>query len=405
MSNYNLLFIINKIFNLINDYYKEKKNFFDILIDKSKNNLIDCNDVKVNEYLMMILIFLFIIKIILIIYYILNNVYNYIQLSIFFYFKNNKRLIDSPLFNQIINIYYLNDYLSFDYMFLSFILIPIFTLLFIYFFEEKSNLKNNFNLLKIFCIIIIFIGTLYFIINYNNITNLGKRVNSINNLIYNNINIDFINSENFCNYLNKKNDYDYKFSYGKCNNLSNNISISKLYNYIKKITLEIGQTIAPIQNITINNFKLLKDKNGILYKDKIKTAFFTFQLIKYYIDNDLEDEAKDFFSTFNLLFLKKTNNIIRTKINPVLYLRYDDIILFNKILEYNNEMNNSFGGNKNIYNYIYKEYMLIQNNVQNIVIDIYNICVYKLISIYVYYFIIFLIMLFIIIYYIYNHLK
>lgn len=401
----NLLEILNKIFILINNYYKEKTDFFDILIKNFKDYDISCKDTKVNEYLMKILIFIFIIFIILIVYYIILNVYNYFMLSIFFYFKNNKRLIDSPLFKQIINIYYFNDLLSFDYTLISFLLLPIFSIIFINYFEKITNIKNNFYLLKIFCYIITIIGIIYFILNYRNINNLGKRVNTINNIIYDNINIDFINSENFCNYLNKKNEYDYNFTYGKCNNLSNNISISKLYNYIKKITLEIGQKVAPIQNITVDNFKNLKDKNGILYKDKIKTAFFTFQIIKYYIDNDLEEEAKDFFSTFNLLFLKKTNNVIRTKINPVLYLRYDDIILFNKILEYNNEMDNSFGGNKDIYNFIYKEYNLIQNNVQNIVVDIYNICVYKLISIYIYFFIIFIILFFIIIYYIYNNLK
>ena len=65
----------------------------------------------------------------------------------------------------------------------------------------------------------------------------------------------------------------------------------------------------------------------------------------------------------------------------------------------------SFGNNKEIYNYIYKEYNIIQTNVQNIVIDIYNICSYKLISIYVYYIIIFVIFVLIVIYYIYSHIK
>ena len=75
----------------------------------------------------------------------------------------------------------------------------------------------------------------------------------------------------------------------------------------------------------------------------------------------------------------------------------------NKFLNPNN-MENSFGGNKDIYNYIYKEYNSIQTNVQNIVVDIYNICSYKLISVYVYYIIIFILFILLIIYYIYNHI-
>ena len=203
----------------------------------------------------------------------------------------------------------------------------------------------------------------------------------------------------------KKSVYDYDFKYGKCNDISKNISINKLYNYIKKQTLDISQNVAPIINITVDNFKLLKDKNGVLYKDKIISAFFTFQLIKYYIDNDLEDEAKDFFSTFNLLYLQHTGNFLRTRINPILYLRHDQLIINERILEYDSNMSISFSDNKDIYNYVYKEYNSIQTNVQNIVIDIYNICSYKLLSIYVYYIIIFVIFVLIVIYYIYSHIK
>jgi hypothetical protein len=123
------------------------------------------------------------------------------------------------------------------------------------------------------------------------------------------------------------------------------------------------------------------------------------------MDNDLHEEAKNFFSTFNLLYLHKSTNILRTRINPILYLRYDDLIIFNKLYEYNPQMEASFGGNKDLYNYVYKEYNNIQNNVQNIVIDIYNICSYKLISIYVYYFILFLILLILVSIYIYYNLK
>jgi len=404
MNNYFIISVIKPITKLISNYYENKKDFFKLLIDTSKDKNYFCENKRFSEYGIYILIIFFIITILWLFYDLFTNVYRYYQLSIFFYFKNDKRLVDSPLFAQIKNLWYVNEYFSIDFMFLLFLSTQLFILIKIKIFESITNKTGIFKSTILLNYLILIIGILYFAFVYKNLTNLGMRVNTINSLIYDNINVDFINSEDICNYLLKKNVYDYDFKYGKCNDITRNISISKLYNYIKKQTLDIGETIAPIQNITIENFKLLKDKNGVLYKNKIISAFFTFQLIKYYIDNDLEEEAKEFFSTFNLLYLKNTGNFLRTRINPILYLRHDQIIINERILEYNSEMDISFGGNKDIYNYIFKEYNVIQTNMQNLVVDIYNICSYKLISVYVYYIIIFIIFILIVCYYIYNHI-
>jgi hypothetical protein len=406
MDNYNYnyitLKIINPIIKLIKDYYNNKEYFFKLLISIASNSKFFCENKRFSEYGIYFLICFFVITVLWLFYDLFINVYKYYQLSIFFYFKQDKRLVDSPLFAQIKNLWYVNDYFSIDFMFILFLSTPFFILIKLYVFEKITGITTSFNSTKILNYAILIIGFIYFLIVYKNLANLGARVNMINALVYNNINVDFIHSEKFCNYLLKKSVYDYDFKYGKCNDLSRNISISKLFNYIKKQVIDIGQRIAPISNITIDNFKTLKDKNGVYYKDKIISAFFTYQLIKYYIDNDLEDEAKDFFSTFNLLYLKNTGNFLRTRINPILYLRHDHIIINERLLEYDNNMENSFNGNKDIYNYIYKEYNSIQTNVQNIVVDIYNICSYKLISVYVYYIIIFIIFILLIIYYIYN---
>lgn len=402
--------IMKKVGYLMYYYYKDKKTFFDGIIKESKDHPYFCSDnkeetklAKLSVYTTKFLIFILIISMLWLIYDVIVNVYNYFQLSIFLYFKNDKRLGDSPLFKQITHIYYINDYISFDYVFLLFATTPIFILIKLHYLEKLSNDKTQFTYIKILNYAIIIIGIIYFIVVYKNISNLGKRINTINNLIYNNINTDFIHSEKFCNYLLKNTDYDYDFIYGKCNNLNANIGIAKLYSYIQKITVDITQNVAPIQNITIEKFKDLRDKNGKLYKDKIISALFTYQIITYYMDNDLHKEAKDFFSAFNLLYLQKTTNIMRTRINPILYLRYEELIIFNKLYEYNSQMDTVFGGNKDIYNYIYKEYNTIQNNVQNIIIDIYNICSYKLISIYVYYFIILIVLIIIIIIHFYKN--
>jgi hypothetical protein len=383
MSNryYNYSLIINALSNLFKIYYNEKKDFFANIIKNNKYNALFCKlHPLLSEYVLKGLIYILIISLLWLLYDILYNVYLYFKLSIYLYFKNDKRLIDSPLFKQITHIYYFNDYFSIDYMFFLFATTPLFILLKLYVMELENNGVSVFNYTKILNYAIMIVAVIYYILIYRNISNLGKRINTINNIIYNNINSDFIYSQKFCNYLNKHNDYDYDFIYGKCNDLNKNIGISKLYNYIQKEILDITQTIAPIQNITIDKFKELRDKNGKLYKDKLISALFTYQIIKYYMDNDLHEEAKDFFSTFNLLYLNKTTNIMRTRINPILYLRYDDLIIFNKLYEYNENMETSFGGNKDLYNYVYKEYNIIQNNVQNIVIDIYNICSYKLYS-------------------------
>jgi len=405
MNDNYLSFLFNALNKLLNDYYKEKEYFFRLLIKIGSENKLFCENKRFSEVSIYLLIIFFVVTILWLFYDLFNNVYKYFQLSIYYYFKNDKRLADSPLFAQIKNLWYVNDYFTIDLMFLFFMSTPFFILIKLYFFEKMTGINNNFISTKNLNYAILIVGIIYFLIVYKHLSNLGTRINSINSLIYNNINVDFINSENFCNYLLKKSVYDYDFKYGKCNDMSKNISINKLYNYIKKQTFDISQTVAPIINITVDNFKVLKDKNGVLYKDKIISAFFTFQLIKYYIDNDLEDEAKDFFSTFNLLYLQHTGNFLRTRINPILYLRHDQLIINERILEYDSNMSISFGDNKDIYNYIYKEYNLIQTNVQNIVIDIYNICSYKLLSIYVYYIIIFVIFVLIVIYYIYSHIK
>jgi len=399
-----LMEILTPFYKLIENYYKEKSDYLDLVTKVAEKSNYFCND-QLTKYGIRALILLFIITIIWLIYDILDNVFRYFSMSTYFYFKKDRRLYDSPLFKQITNLFYVNDYLTIDIIFILLISTPIFIIWKVeWLFEPITGIKGKFSSTLILNYCILVIGIVYFFFVYRNLANLGARINIINKLIYDNVSADFINSQGFCNYLNKKSIFDYNFEYGKCNHLRNNIGITKLYDYIRKIILEIGQNVAPINNITADKFKKLKDKNGVLYKDKIISAFFTYQLLKYYIDNDLEDEAKEFFSAFNLIYLKNSPNTLKTRINPILYLRYDDIMLFNKSLEYNAEMADSFGANKEIYNLIYKEYNSIQTNVQNIVVEIYNICSYKLISIYAYYFVIFIILLILIGIYIYNNL-
>jgi hypothetical protein len=398
--------LMKKIYYYGNKYYEEKKDFYDIIMNINEQKGIFCQHKWIGKYLLQFVFFLLIFSFLWLIVDTIINLYNYLKLTSFLYMKENARLIDSPLFIQLKNLYYFNDYFSIDIIFLIFVTTPIFILIKIWILEygldKNSSYKKTFSYAKWYCYLIMIFGILYYLMVYKELTSLGARINTANNIIYNNINADFINSQKICNYLHKKTEFDYEFVYGKCNDIRNNIGITKLYNYIKSTTKEIQQNIAPISNIDVEKFKTLKDKNGKLYKDKIISALFTFQLVKYYIDNDLIEEAKDFFAAYNIIYLNKIN-VLRKKINPILYLRFDDLMVFSNTFQYNKNMADSFGGNKEIYNYIYSEINKIQNTIQNVVVDIYNICSYKLISVYAYYFIMFLILIiFIIIYILYN---
>jgi hypothetical protein len=119
------------------------------------------------------------------------------------------------------------------------------------------------------------------------------------------------------------------------------------------------------------------------------------------VDNNLLEEAKDFFSAFNMIYTPNIQ-IIKKKINPILYLKIDNLMIFDNTYQFEGELKESFYENKEIFEFIKMEYNKIQNQIQKIVVDVYDICNTKLMSIYVYYFsllIVIIILLFIYKYY------
>lgn len=395
--------IFGYIYNLIST---EFKTHFEILKDARKRNNANplfCKDIHIISDIIIIIIWIFLITSLLwILYEIIKNVVSYFQLSSYKYFMTRElKFSDSPLFKQLENIFYLNDYFSIDTHFAMFIITLIFIIVKIDIFDYLLK-EKRIEYIKVFCYISILIGFIYYLINYTNITKIGKRVNSINRLFYTNINVDFINKKKICNYLTKKNEFDNEFVYGKCNDIKNNISINRFYEYIKEIMDDIGEThTKSFANISLKEFKSLKDKNGIFYKDKIVSTFFTFQILKYFVDNNLISEAKDFFSAFNMIYTPNIQ-IIKKKINPVLYLRIDNLMIFESLYQFEGELKNSFYNDKDKFEYIKFEYTKLQNQIQKIVIDIYDICSSKLISIYMYYFILFILIIILIIVYQFN---
>jgi len=397
-----ILEILGKIIYFI---YEEGSNLVKLLTKSLEKEPIICSDIRIINDTIIFILWLFLISSLLwMIYEIFKNIFLYFKLTSYRYFKDgNPKFADSPLFKQLENLFYLNDYFSIDYIFITFVITVIFVIVKLYIFYDFLDKKDEFHYRYIimFCYISIALSFIYYILNYIYIINVGKGLNAINRIFYTHINIEFINSKKICNYLDKKNEFDNKFIYGKCNDLKSNISINRLYEYIKSIFDDISRNHLPANDLNNAKFKTLTDKKGVLYKEKIISALFTFQILKYFVDNNLLEEAKDFFSAFNMIYTPNIQ-IIKKKINPILYLKIDNLMIFDNTYQFEGELKESFYENKEIFEFIKMEYNKIQNQIQKIVVDVYDICNTKLMSIYVYYFsllIVIIILLFIYKYY------
>jgi hypothetical protein len=372
-------------------------NMYDNTDKKNKCNWIN----KVYNYILLLILFICIIWII----YDLLVKSNYLLNSFINNNFSNKILLrDIPEFNQLNNIIYIADNFSIDINLIFMIILSIILLsviLYFYYVIKLQSVLKEFKYIIIFTIIILVSGIIYFIINFSHINSVSRRAKTLNTLIYKNINLHFINSQGICNYLNKKNEFDDDFEYGKCNNLRNNMSKSKLIAYIKSI---INEAYNNNKSLTIEKFKTLKDDKGIYYKTKISSALYTYTLLNYYINNNLISEAKDIFSTYNLikyLFKNQLNPLLNLDRNNILVNNIDDINYDTDL-----EMKVAFNNNKKIYNYVYADFYNINSTIQSLIVDIYNICKYKMTSIYIYYlFITFIMILLIVLYFILNYFK
>lgn len=385
-------------------YFGEKKNFFfemlKLLEIKAMENAKKVNVLKYETCEMLYKLYyylVFLIFILLIIWILYDTFYkNFTAFSynIGLLVKDQIRLNDILAFKQIEHLFYINDGFSFDYMLFIYLFIIILIIAIAYYFIfilKISEVYNEFNLLLPLLLFIISAGIFYFIYNYTFINLLSKRANTLKNLFYDNINIEFIKNYQLCNYSHKKDKFDDYFIIDKCNDIKTNFNLNKLFSYLTDVMNEIYNKD---NEITLEKFKVLRDKNDVLYKDKMSSAFFTFIIIRYYIDNNLIEDAKELFSINNL------SSIIR-RINPILLLNYDSLLFSSSYgLTYDMpNMQKAFSNNKDIYNYVYNDFYNNNSQIQEIIVDIYNICKYKMISIYNYYVLIGIIIICIIIYY------
>jgi hypothetical protein len=388
-------------------YFGEKKDFIFAMfkrldikaVENAGNSSIKFETCQMFYKLYYYIIFIFfIILIIWTIYYTLHINSMALSYNIGLLFKDQIKLKEILAFRQIDNLIYITDNFSFDYILFFYLFLIILILGISYYYSSILNIPEvykEFNLLLPLLLLILLIGIIYYFYNYTFLNLLSKRANSLKNLFYDNINLDFITEHQLCNYSHKKDKFDDYFVIDKCNDIKPNFNLKKLFEYITNVINEIYNQD---NEITLEKFKKLQDKNGILYKDKLSSAFFTFVLIRYYIDNNLLDDAKELFSTNNL-------NSLLPRVNPVLSLNYDSLIFASSNgLTYDMpQMQKAFNNNKDIYNYVYNDFYNNNSQIQEFIIDIYNICKYKMISVYDYYIIIGIIMLFIVIYYFIHH--
>jgi len=386
----------NKFVLIIIQYFLDKNEFLTDISktfgsDKNKDSDGRCS--YINEIFNVILIVLLILIFIYIILFTFSANYYSANALLKISFSNQIRLRDIPEFYQIKNIFYINDFISFDTSLILLMFSAILLIVICYYLDNSPQFKGlkihfieTLNLFIILSLLILITGFIYYSINYNNLINLAKRNNILIVFFYKNINRDYIEKKQLCNYTDKKDILDSDFKLNKCNDIELNFSIQTLYDYIKDIMNEIYNDD---NNITIDKFKTLQDKNGILYKDRLSSAFFTFSLMYYYTSNNLYDEAKELFAKHNY------------SINPILDLNYESVLLNKPDLSYNNNilMQTAFNHNKDIYYYVYNDYYNISSEIQNLIVDIYNICKYRMISIYTYYNFVFFMMIVIVIYY------
>jgi hypothetical protein len=214
------------------------------------------------------------------------------------------------------------------------------------------------------------------------------------NLIYNNINYEFIDAYKICDYFENTKNND-NFENGKCNNALSKYKSNFIKNYIQtKIS-----NITNINNMSADDFKKLEVYN------KIKTALFTNSIIKYFIKNNQENELKEFFSIANITNTNYLDNIYKFHINPFLYLKMTDLSFLNTNYSYN-EYINAFSNNNKIFFAIIKDYNDLEYNLSNNIVSIYNICRLKMLSSsFINHIMVLIIILFIVIYIIFNYNK
>lgn len=361
------------------------------VIKEDNNAGLGCSDIKILILIIavfLLVLYIFISNVVLSLYYIYYNSTNVL--------RDNPSLSIIPHFNQIQNLQYITSYFSldkniFNYTIILIVIIVILLYLYNREFINKDGFKSYFKFTGIYTILVLAIVIIYIIYSYGENVKLSNMVYSTNNMIYDNLNKEYINI--VCNYKNINK---------VCNNFKINYSSGLFNSYMISLRneIELSKKLS-LKDISIDDFKGLRDKNNVLYIDKYVSAFFTKIIIKYFIDNNLVEESKEYFSLNNL---SDTKGYFNNRINIILYLKINNISLLESNFIYNQDMQNILPNIK-IYYEILKEYLKLESTISNNINDIYNICKYKIINVYLYYVLIFVISIILIVLYIVNNIS
>lgn len=376
---------ILKIFTIIGDYFQKKTSLFNYLLDQSKYrielrgicSIIVCVSLIISIYLALIYI----------IYLNFGNVLYASYYNISNNFRNNPSAFYYPEFYQITDLWYITDSFSINWsLFIyAFLIIKIIAFIYIiaYNMLDSGYIHKSFDyIIPLFFIILVMI--LYYMFhNFSYINTLSLKVHKLLNGIYLNINADFLNAK-ICNYLKPKYDTDLDFTYGQCNNFVENFSYNSFCDYLKVLVDELkinaDTSTKPFNDFKINDIKKIVDKNGINIYDKIVDTFFTYALIRYFVDNNMIEEGKEFFSLYNITNTNYLDKLFKNRINPFSYFKLNKLNILNYTFTLDNKMQTALDDREKLFYSILKDYYKIENSLSNIIIDIYNICKYKMIS-------------------------
>ena len=154
-----------------------------------------------------------------------------------------------------------------------------------------------------------------------------------------------------------------------------------------------------VSKLTYDDFIKLKDSNGINYYKKIKSAMLTDTILKYFTSNNSYNNLAKFFSIANTTNTNFLDNIYKYHLNPFIYLSSNNLTFLQSKYTYNTNFQSAFYNNSTIFYQLLQDYNNLEYSITNIMVNIYNICSYNMLSIYIFYVLILIIMIIFILYY------
>lgn len=297
-------------------------------------------------------------------------------------FRINSSLNQNPSSAQIDNFIYITKWFCFERnMLIStvFIILYFIALFYLYTRVSSVNLLREWSYLIMFIVICFILILLYFIMFYKTINTVANKSNIMLNIIYSNLNKDYLANAPICNYFHNPTnpeDTDPNFEYGKCNGFNTLQSEEKLRDYIDSQIYEISKYISITDHeIEKDFFKNILDDKGISYYNKILSAIITHAMVSYYKTLQTNNDGKDFFSIYNILNTNYFEELFKYRKNPFLDLDYKNLVLLNydpyadtkaiTLLE-------DSAKNSVLLNYIKKDYDMIKNKITNSIIEFVN---------------------------------